>query len=241
MNIQSNTYTFIYSTVVVILVATCLAIVSTLLKPAQQKNVEIEKKQDILATLRINSDKLNVEELYSRYITDSYTLNIMGEKIDGVDPFFVDMADELRKPAEERNLPAFVSARNDSTFIVVPVYGKGLWGPIWGYVSFIREDSVPSGMPYYNKIFGVTFDHKSETPGLGAEINQTSFQLPFRGKQIFDGRGNFVSVQVVKNGADESSLHEVDAISGGTITSVGLQEMLEDCLVSYERYFKMQY
>jgi Na+-transporting NADH:ubiquinone oxidoreductase subunit C len=239
MNVQSNTYTFLYSTTIVLVVATTLAIVSTALKPAQIKNIEIEKKQNILASVRVQSNRNDVEKLYDQYIVDSYTLNRKGEKVEGVDPFKIDMREELKRPPASRNLPAFVCKKGDSTYLVIPVYGKGLWGPIWGYVSFQQEDSVKPGFPHYNTIYGVMFDHKSETPGLGAEINQPSFQFPFRGKKVFDEKGKFVSVEVVKGGADPSSSHEVDAISGGTITSKGLQAMLDTCLVSYQDYFKM--
>ena len=100
---------------------------------------------------------------------------------------------------------------------------KDLWGPIWGYVSFQKgRNCSQQDKPHFNTIYGVMFDHKGETPGLGAEINQPFFMNPFRGKQIFDEKGDFVSVEVVKGGADPSSLHQVDAISGGTITSKGL-------------------
>ena len=240
MKTQGNTYTFIYSTILVLIVATCLAVVSTALKPAQLKNIEIEKKQNILASARISSEKSNVEELYNQYIVDSYTLNSSGEKVPGVDPFKVDMAEEIKKPVDQRDLPAFVCARNDSDFLVVPVYGKGLWGPIWGYVSLIKNENAAVNEPVYNTIYGVIFDHQEETPGLGAEITQPFFQLPFRGKKIFDEQGNFVSIRVIKGGADPSAPHEVDAISGGTITSKGLQAMLDSCLVAYKVYFDSQ-
>jgi len=238
MNIQSNTYTFIYSTIIVLIVATGLAVVSTALQPAQIKNVEEEKKQNILTSLRIQSDPGNVEQFYSQYITDSYTLNTKGEKVSGIDPFNINLREEMKKPAGQRNLPIFEARKSDSSFLVVPVYGKGLWGPIWGYVSFRREDSVAAGLPHFNAIYGVMFDHKGETPGLGAEINQPYFMLPFRGKTIFN-KGDFVSVDVVKGEADPSSPHQVNGISGGTITSKGLEAMLDSCLISYQTYFKM--
>ncbi|MBN2481459.1 MAG: NADH:ubiquinone reductase (Na(+)-transporting) subunit C [Bacteroidales bacterium] len=238
MKVQSNAYTLIYSAIVVLIVATCLAVFATALKPAQLKNIEIEKKQNILASVRIASDKTNVEDQYNRYIIDSYTLNTSGEKIQGIDPFLINLREELKKPLSERNLPAYICSRNDSAFLVIPVYGKGLWGPIWGYVSFMKKDSVAEGMPYYNTIYGVNFDHQGETPGLGAEITQSFFQIPFRGKAIFNEQGNFVSIKVIKGGADPGSGHEVDGISGGTITSKGLQAMLDTCLVAYEHYFK---
>jgi Na+-transporting NADH:ubiquinone oxidoreductase subunit C len=239
MNVQSNSYTFLYSTLVVLVVATGLALVSTVLQPAQVKNVEVEKKQNILTSLHVPSDRTNAEKLYGEYITDSYTLNTRGEKVSGIDPFSINLREEMKKPPVDRNLPAFEARKGDSSFVVIPVYGKGLWGPIWGYVSFRKEEQVQAGMPHFNTIYGVMFDHKGETPGLGAEINQPFFMNPFRGKQVFDDKGAFVSVAVVKGGADPASLHQVDAISGGTITSKGLQAMLDSCLVSYQSYFKM--
>jgi Na+-transporting NADH:ubiquinone oxidoreductase subunit C len=145
----------------------------------------------------------------------------------------------MKKEPSERNLPAFEAKKGDSAYVVIPVYGKGLWGPIWGYVSFRKETSIQEGQPHFNTIYGVMFDHKGETPGLGAEINQPFFMNHFNGKQIFDDKGKFVSVEVVKGGADPSSPHQVDAISGGTITSKGLQAMLDSCLVSYQNYFKL--
>lgn len=239
MNVQSNSYTFLYSTLVVLVVATGLALVSTVLQPAQVKNVEVEKKQNILTSLRVASDRTNAEKLYSEYITDSYTLNTRGEKVSGINPFSINLREEMKKPPAERNLPAFEARKGDSSFVVIPVYGKGLWGPIWGYVSFRKEEQEVAGTPHFNTIYGVMFDHKGETPGLGAEINQPFFMNPFRGKQIFDEKGVFVSVEVVKGVADPASLHQVDGISGGTITSKALQAMIDSCLVSYQSYFKM--
>src|SRR5512133_2780537 len=200
MNIQSNSYTYIYSTMIILIVATGLAIVATALKPAQDKNVEIEKKQNILTSLHVQSDRTNAATLYNQYITDSYTLDLNGEKVKGIDPFKIDLRAEMKKKPAKRNLPLFEAKMGDSTYIVIPVYGKGLWGPIWGYVSFRREATVSEGKPHYNIIYGVMFDHKGETPGLGAEINQPFFMDEFNGKKIFNEDGKFVSVQVVKGG-----------------------------------------
>ncbi len=238
MNVKSNTYTFIYSSIVVVIVATMLALAATALKPAQEKNVEIEKKTNILASLRIRAEKNNVQQLYDKYITDSYAINSKGIKQKGADPFYINLREELKKPADKRLLPVFEGMKNDSSFIIIPVYGKGLWGPIWGYVSLVREKDTKSVMRY-RKIYGVIFDHKGETPGLGAEINQEWFQLPFRGKVFFDEKGKYTPVRVVKGGANPASLNEVDAISGGTITSKGVQAMLDTCMVSYQQYFKI--
>lgn len=237
MNVKSNTYTFIYSSIVVVIVATLLALAATALKPAQDRNIEIEKKLNILASLRIKATKHNVQQLYDKYITGSYTINSKGIKQQSADPFYINLREELKKPLNKRLLPVFESKKNDSSFIIIPVYGKGLWGPIWGYVSLLKEKDTKS-IIQYRKIYGVIFDHKGETPGLGAEINQEWFQLPFRDKVIFDEKGIFTPIKVVKGGADPVSPTEVDAISGGTITSKGVQAMLDTCLVSYQLFFK---
>ncbi|HRW22050.1 MAG TPA: NADH:ubiquinone reductase (Na(+)-transporting) subunit C, partial [Bacteroidales bacterium] len=110
---------------------------------------------------------------------------------------------------------------------IIPLSGKGLWGPIWGYIA-LNEDMTT--------VFGATFSHKSETPGLGAEIETDWYQQKFSEKKIFDENGDFVSIKVVKGGAPPDNIHGVDAISGGTITSNGLEDMLFDCLKLYEPY-----
>jgi len=241
MNVQSNSYTFFYSAIIVVVVATLLALAATALKPSQDRNVEIEKKQNILSSARIPSSRENVQKLYDQHITDSYTINSMGERIKGVDPFTINLREELKKPQEKRNLPVFECSIGDSLLLVIPVYGKGLWGPIWGYVSLLKDTPATADSALfipYKRIYGAIFDHKGETPGLGAEINQEFFQVPFRNKVIFDGNGKFYPVKIVKGGADPSSLNEVDGISGGTITSKGVQAMLDTCLVTYQSYFK---
>ena len=238
MNVQNNTYTIIYSSIIVLVVATLLTIAAVALQPRQEKNIEIEKKQNILASARIESTVNNAEELYSQYVRDIFVINRRGEKVEGVDAFTLNMREENKKPAGERHLAVYSLVKNDTALIVIPLYGKGLWGPIWGYISFIQNDSVNTGMPHFNTIYGAVYDHKGETPGLGAEINTDWFEHPFRGKRIFNDQGEFVSVEVVKGGGTGSDPHKVDAISGGTITSKGLQAMLDSCLVIYSDYFK---
>ena len=214
----------------VIAVAAILSIAAITLQPYQKRNIEINKKQNILTSVNIESTAKNAEELYTKYITESYVIRSDGSVIEGANAFAVDMKKELLKPLMERNLPIFASNVNNTKQYIIPVYGKGLWGPIWGYVSLNDDLST---------IYGANFAHKGETPGLGAEIDTKAFQAKFIGKQIFDQSGTFVSVRVLKGGAaNPESKHEVDGISGGTITSVGVDEMLKDCLSSYEPYFK---
>jgi Na+-transporting NADH:ubiquinone oxidoreductase subunit C len=214
----------------VIVVAAVLSVAAMTLQPFQKRNIEINKKQNILTSVNLESTANDAEAQYAKYIAESFTVNSKGEIQNNVDAFKIDMKKELAKPLEERNLPVFVSSLNNQTQYIIPVYGKGLWGPVWGYIS-LEED--------LSTIYGATFSHKGETPGLGAEIETKEFQQQFLGKQIFNNQGIFVSVSIMKGGtADPNSKYEVDGISGGTITGNGVDAMLKDCLSSYEPYFK---
>lgn len=225
----SNKYIFVFSIVMVVIVALLLSMAALQLKPYQDKNIEVEKKQNILSSIHIPSTPQNAVELYSKYITSSFVINNKGEKVEGVDAFPVEMKNELSKPAQDRVLPIFVGTLDDGkNAYVTPLRGKGLWGPIWGYMAF---------EPDLNTIFGAVFDHQGETPGLGAEIAQEFFQKPFVGKKIFEDSTKFVSIKVVKGGGTANNIHAVDAISGGTITSKGLEAMLDSCLIQYKPYF----
>ena len=234
----SNTYIFVFSLIMVTIVAVLLSFVSTQLKPMQEMNVQIEKKQDVLRSVgkaenvaEVEDKNTYINEEFAQYITDSYVVDFEGNKVE-TDAFEVmlGLTAEIRLPREERNYPVFIYSENGGPKkYVVPVRGKGLWGPIWGYVA-LEED--------LNTISGAVFDHKGETPGLGAEINTGWFQEPFTGKTIFNDAGEFVSIEVVKGGADPSSPHQVDGISGGTITSKALEEMLIDCMTGYVAHFK---
>lgn len=223
----SNRYIFIFSIVMVVAVATLLSLAATLLQPAQQKNLEIEKKKNMLESIGVKATRENTKELYDKYIKESFVINNKGEPVAGVDAFKVVLKNELKKPVDEQYLPVFrATPDNGEKVIILPVEGKGLWGPIYGYVS-LKSD--------LNTIYGVNFDHQGETPGLGAEINTSEFEGMFPGKKFFDD-GNFVSIQVIKGGAKPGDIHGVDAVSGGTITSKGLQKMLYDCIKKYNDY-----
>ena len=225
----SNRYIYLFSTLMVVSVATLLSLAATLLQPAQAKNLEIEKKKSMLESIGVPADRTNTEELYSKYIKESFVLNSLGEQVEGVDAFTVVLRNEQKKPLDKQYLPVFRALPDDGEKVLIfPVEGKGLWGPIFGYVS-LRSDM--------NTIYGVNFDHKGETPGLGAEINTADFEGQFPGKKLFDNE-SFVSVQVIKGGAKPGDLHGVDAISGGTITSKGLQAMIADCIKKYNGYLQ---
>jgi Na+-transporting NADH:ubiquinone oxidoreductase subunit C len=234
---HSNKYIFIYSIIMVVVIAVALTVVAVKLKPAQEDNIRIEKMQNILSSVNISTTEIpkkQVIDVYNKYIKTAFGVNHKGEIVeqDATKIFRIEMANELKKPVEQQILPVYIAvlANGDSAYIV-PLRGKGLWGPIWGYISFKTD---------FNTVFGTTFDHKGETPGLGAEINQDWFKQPFIGKQIFTEDGKLVSISVVKGGAKPDDIHGVDAISGGTITSKGVEKMLRDNLTNYEAFFKKQ-
>lgn len=232
---HSNKYIFIYSVVMVVVIAVSLTIVAVTLKPFQDDNIRIEKMQNILASVNVpitEIPKKKVPEVYAGFIKTAIGINNSGEVIerDPAKVFAIELSNELKKPVAKQILPVFISVlKTGDSIFVVPLRGKGLWGPVWGYISFKND---------FNTVYGVIFDHKGETPGLGAEINQDWFMKPFIGKQIFTTDGSLVSIAVVKGGAKPGDLHGVDAISGGTITSKGVQKMLFDNLTNYEAYFK---
>ncbi|MCC8019310.1 MAG: NADH:ubiquinone reductase (Na(+)-transporting) subunit C [Rikenellaceae bacterium] len=241
MNKNSNTYIILYATVMVVLVALVLSLAAINLQPLQTANQENEMKGAILLSIGQGGEMTSVKdktayinEQYDRYIVDTYAVRPDGEKVDGADAFalLANLKKELDKPAGERLLPVFVSRSDEGTErYVLPLYGAGLWGPIWGYLAL--EDD-------WTTVYGAVFDHKSETPGLGAEIATPPFQNMFKGKSIFDG-DRLVGITVLKGaGASASNPNAVDAISGGTITSRGVENMIKDNLSDYAEYIVRQ-
>lgn len=238
MNKDSNKYIYLYSIALVVIVATVLSVAATLLKPFQQKNIEVEKKQSILLSVHKAAEAGSaknkaqyVEAEYEKYITGSCVVSVLGAALEG-DAFAVSLEEEMAKPVVDRRLPVFICTDDDSTLkYIIPVRGAGLWGPIWGYVALHSD---------FSTICGVVFDHQGETPGLGAELATPEFQRQFDGKHIFDAGAVFTSVKVVKGGGTQGRPHEVDAISGGTITSQGIEQMLWDNLNYYRSFFEQQ-
>ncbi len=229
MNRNSNTYTVLYAAIMVILVAAILASVSMALRPAQKRNYEIEKKQNILASVNIESTAENAEQLYNEKIATQYVVDVNGNVVEGADAFNTDLKKEHAKPEDQRHLPVFECQTEDGLKYILPVRGAGLWGPIWGFIS-LNDDM--------NTIYGANFDHEGETPGLGAEISTPAFQSQFKGKEIFDQSENLVSITVAKVGQEAPEEHKVDGISGGTITSKGLEKMLLDDFTTYKEFLK---
>ncbi len=227
MNVEKNSYTFIFATIMVLIVAALLATTAISLKPHQETNVALEKKQNILSSIGVDVERNMADKEYSKYIVEELVLNNKGEEIDGI-AFDIDLAKELKKDSKDQLLPLFIAEKDNSRKYIIPLRGKGLWGPIWGFMA-LNDD--------LNTVYGAVFDHKAETPGLGAEINQGFFQDPFVGQNIFKD-DNLVSIKVIKGGAPDGDKHGVDGISGGTITSDGVTDMLLERLIMYEPYFR---
>jgi len=234
MNKNSSSFTLIFSSILVVMVAVLLAAASIVLGPYQAKNVRLEKMQNILSSIGIKTNREEAEKLFNQYIKEQLVLNSKGEPVaEKISAFDIDLKKELDKArtgnTDKQLFPLFVIDKDGKLYYVIPVRGKGLWGPIWGYIAL--EGDI-------NTVYGASFGHKSETPGLGAEIDTEEFQKQFKGKKIFDQSGNFVSVHLIKGGAAPEDLHGVDAVSGGTITSNGVSEMLQRTISSYLPYFK---
>lgn len=235
----SNRYIYIYATILVVFSALILTLAAVGLKPYQDKNIRVEKMQQLLGAVGLESDAKNAEELFDKYFREQHAINAKGEVvgtlIDGkqtmgsVNPFTIDTKKQMalvKINDPSAALPVFIYEKDGKKTYVVPVIGNGLWGGIWGNIAFADD---------LNTIVGVNFDHKGETPGLGAEIATPFFEDQFKGKTIFDG-DDFKSVEV-KKAADKTSPHQVDAISGGTITSNGVSDMLNNSLKFYIPYF----
>ncbi len=228
MNVNSNAYTYTFATVMVVLVAVLLSGASLGLKSKQASNISQEKKQSILASIGIEVDRSESDAAFGEYIKQSLTLQggtVVSE--DASAAFDIDMAAAIKAGNMDRSVPLYVAEKEGDTFYIIPMRGKGLWGPVWGYLA-LESDG--------NTVVGATFDHKSETPGLGAEITTPMFTDQFPGKKISEA-GMFKSISVVKAGTSAGD-YAVDGISGGTITSNGVNDMLTDCLAPYAEYFK---
>lgn len=247
----SNGYIFRFAIILVVIVAAILSAAAVVLKPFQDKNIRTEKMQTILAAAEVDSDVATAEEFYKKYITKEVVLNMNGDVVSlyedgklvqGDDRAFdVELKEQIKnlQAYNEGNtnvtvlLPMYIFDDGEKTLQIIPMQGKGLWGPIYGTLALEDDNST---------VYGAMFSHKGETPGLGAEIATKEFQSQFKNKKIFDN-GIFTSIAVVKGGVKNSNidpLHGVDAISGGTITSNGVTDMLKSTFELYVPYFEKQ-
>jgi len=215
-------------------VAGLLAFTATSLKPIQDNNIRNEKMQSILASMGVETSREDAGETFKTYIKEQLALKADGSVDTEVNAFTINMKNEIKKDPQQQRFPIYVGDNAGKKIYILPLFGKGLWDDIWGYIA-LGDDK--------NTIVGAVFDHKGETPGLGAEIREGWFQEQFIGKKIFDKEGdftasNFVSVRTVKGGAKAGDTHGVDAISGGTVTSDKLSNMVKERLQRYLPYLE---
>ncbi len=226
-NTNSNTYTVIYSAVIVVIVAFLLAFVSKTLKPMQDVNVSLDKKKQILASLNIRDlSDTEVSETYKNVIIKDEVIDehntVLLEGTQGGEQAGFKLGSSDYKAGK---LALYICKVNGQTKYVIPVYGMGLWGPISGYIA-VNEDK--------NTVFGVYFNHESETAGLGAEIKDNKdWQRQFIGKNITKPGTESIALAVVKKNDVKDKSVQCDAVTGATLTSDGVSLMLKDCLGKY--------
>lgn len=227
MNKQGNTYTIIYIIVLVIVVGAALALTSMALKDRQTDNANADKMRQILASVKITPEKSEIIPDFNKYIVEQPVYNSKGEKI-ADNAFEVNVSEQSKiADPEKRLLPLYVCRLDGGEEkYIIPVYGAGLWGPIWGYLAIDSDGST---------VFGAYFDHQGETPGLGAEITKPEFCDQFNSSLHIFKDGTFHPVEVVKKGQKPlDDADYVDGVSGGTITSKGVGAMIDNCLSPYQ-------
>ena len=226
MKTNSNSYTIIYSVIIVVIVAFLLAFVSQTLKPMQDANVALDKKKQILNSLNIRD--LNDAQADAKYKEVVVADRVIGEKGKVLLPGTTggeNAGFKLEsKDYKEGKLALYICRVNGETKYVIPVYGMGLWGPISGYIALNADKST---------VYGVYFNHESETAGLGAEIKDNkAWQEKFQGKKLFkNGDDKAIALSVEKKVEDPTT--QVDAVTGATLTSNGVRDMLHEALGKY--------
>jgi Na+-transporting NADH:ubiquinone oxidoreductase subunit C len=223
-----------YAGILTIVCGGILAVASEGLKEKQQFNIDMEQKKNILSTVVSVEEGVDINDLYLKKVR-AFVVDFDGNVKEGMQPKDVNLAVEYKKPAEQRLMPVYeFKKESDSTqteYVVLPVYGYGLWNNIWGFVA-LKSD--------LNTIQGVKFQHAGETPGLGARIeSDQDVQDRYKGKTIYDD-GKLVSITMMKGEGNDYSEnpHRVDGLSGATLTAKGVNNMLVDYFQAYENYLK---
>ena len=243
LNTEKNSYTVFFAIVMVVVVGSLLAFVANQAKPLIKANERYEKQQNILYAMGVHENvgandvefipTDRVEAEFAKYVKKQYV--IQGDEVTEDDQaYLIDIKKEAAKAKDgdyERRLPLFLAEKDGKEIYVLPVRGKGLWDAIWGFVAVDKSMTIQ----------GVFFDHKGETPGLGAEIKQRFFMDDFSGESFLNN-GAFSGIKVAKGNNDpkneDKTDQEVDALAGATITGDGLSAMLQKDVKMYVSYFK---
>lgn len=221
MKTNSNSYTIIYSIVLVLIVAFMLAFVFQALKPAQDTNVQLDQQKQILFALNQDRDMTDqkARELWKEMIVADDIIDADGKLVEAGKQGGTEAGFKLNsKDAKEGRLALFRCKVDGETKYVIPIYGNGLWGPINCFIAINGDKTT---------VFGIYFNHESETAGLGAEIkDNASWQAKFKGKHLFAGNERQkISLSVLKKITDNNT--QVDAVTGATLTSNGVTEMFQ--------------
>ena len=238
MDKNSTNYVLIFVLIMTVLVAFSLASIRQVTKAKADQNEDIFNKRAVLAAVNdylgmgegVGANDLTDEQVLEIFQNkvEQTAINTQGQEVDGVMAEDIDMAKEKKKDVNERVLPLFKYAYEGKDFYILSVRGSGLWDEIWGNIALESD---------LNTIAGASFDHKGETPGLGAEIKDNpTFSENFKNKEIFRD-GEFVSVKVRKGGAQDPT-YEVDGISGATVTADGVDKMLRSGIELYLPYLE---
>lgn len=239
-NTDKNSYTVIFAVLMVLVVGSLLAFVASSLKPTIQINEKFEKQQNILYAMGVNENvdggpavfvpTDEVEAEFGKYIKKQLVIE-GGQIVEDTSAYLIDLKGQLKKDESERKLPLFIGQKDGQDYYIIPMYGKGLWDAIWGFVA-LDENYI---------VQGVYFDHKGETPGLGANIKERYFMDDFDGEQIMQGT-QFAGITVAKGNNDPLNENkedgEVDALAGATITGNGVTAMINSTVKLYIPYLK---
>lgn len=240
--VDKNTYTILFAIIMVLIVGTILAFLATYLKPQIDENKRLEKQQNILYAMGVNeNDEKGLAFIPTNKVADEFEkyivkqLIIQGDKVtEDNEAYLLDLKKEhalAKDKKHQRRLPLFIGKKEGETFYIIPMRGKGLWDAIWGFISLDKNLVVK----------GVFFDHKAETPGLGANINQRFFMDDFTGEHITKGNV-FKGITISKSNADPKNIDkedfEIDAIAGSTITGDGVSAMIKKELKLYMPYLQ---
>ena len=235
MNVNSNKYTIIYATVMVLIAASLLSVAAIQLQPFQEQNRRLEKMGYILSSLGIQSvSNEKMSTTYNEYVTGAYIVSLEGKILseDKEEAFGLKLKEEFKKQPTEQRLPVFISEKQGKRRFVIALSGKGLWGPIWGYMA-LKEDM--------STISGIVLDHAAETPGLGSEIAEDFFEQQFEGKLLrAPNSSDFVNFVVAKPSGKPMLDHSVDGTAGATLTCRGVQNMINDNVKAYSSFLKKE-
>ncbi len=243
VNTEKNTYTVIFAIIMVVVVGSILAFLASGLKDKIGENERFEKQQNILYAMGVNENTedsgvnfiptTEVEGEFTKFITKQLVVSPDGSVEEQNDAYLIDMKKQLSalKNGGDAEFPLFVGEKNGKKFYILPMYGKGLWDAIWGFMS-LDENMI---------VQGAYFDHKGETPGLGANIKLRYFMDDFIGESVLDGN-RYAGIAVAKGNNDplnnDKEDNEVDALAGATITGNGVAAMIKETLNIYKPYLE---